>query len=392
MQTNFSRARTAVGLVFFCPGLVYGLFTSRLPAIKLQTATDEAQIGLALLALGGCCFLSLTILPRILARMALKTVVLLSLLGTGLGLLIAAGASSFAGLLAGAALTGLCMGLCDGSMNVMGSSLERSSKKPVMSFFHAFYSLGAVASSVLCFVLAGAGVSALANAAAGVAGAAALVLFSATALPAGETRSAGKARGEAEQARRTGMPAMLVALCAMMTCAYASDGAVGEWGALLLTEKGAAEQYAALAYGCFSASVTAVRLAVDRIRISVDDRHIMAAGMATAAAGLALAVFVDGVALSYAGFLLVGAGLSPASPILFSHAGRVPGVPPAKGVSTVALFAYSGMLVFPPLIGTIARSTTVGTGLCAVFVLITLIAVLSPRLRSVGSGEPHPQV
>lgn len=41
------------------------------------------------------------------------------------------------------------------------------------------------------------------------------------------------------------------------------------------------QQYAAPAYGCFSASVTVVRLAVDRIRMSVDDRHIMVTAAAS---------------------------------------------------------------------------------------------------------------
>ena len=45
MKTTFEKSRLAVAFVFFCPGLAYGLFTSRLPAIKLQSGIDEGEIG-----------------------------------------------------------------------------------------------------------------------------------------------------------------------------------------------------------------------------------------------------------------------------------------------------------------------------------------------------------
>lgn len=390
MKTTFEKSRLAVAFVFFCPGLAYGLFTSRLPAIKLQSGIDEGEIGLALLVLGACCFFSLMLLPRFLSRFPARAVVLMSLLGTGLGLLLASSSSSLHELVAGTAVTGLSIGLCDGAMNVMGSGLERTSKRSVMSYFHAFYSLGAVAASILCYVLAGAGIGAFENAALGAAGGAMLILFSARHLPAGEGRSAKTSESGNKLPDNGKMPLMLLVLGVMTTCAYASEGAVGEWGALLLTEKGASEQHAALVYGSFSVAVTAVRLVVDKLRMSLKDQHIVAFGMLAAAVGLALGIFSQHVAISYVGFLLAGAGISPLSPILFSLAGRVPGVSPAKGVSTVALFSYSGLLVFPPFIGSFARHASVGTALCTVFALLAVTAILSCLLPKGGRGESQP--
>ena len=53
MKLRLPQASVLGCLFFFlCAGIVYGLFSSRLPAIKAQTQADEAQIGLALLSLG----------------------------------------------------------------------------------------------------------------------------------------------------------------------------------------------------------------------------------------------------------------------------------------------------------------------------------------------------
>ena len=48
-RTELSSARAACAYFFLCPGLSYGLLTSRLPALKMQTGADESQIGLLLL-------------------------------------------------------------------------------------------------------------------------------------------------------------------------------------------------------------------------------------------------------------------------------------------------------------------------------------------------------
>ncbi|EJW90413.1 amino acid ABC transporter, permease protein, partial [gut metagenome] len=111
-------------------------------------------------------------------------------------------------------------------------------------------------------------------------------------------------------------------------------------------------------------------------------------GMILATFGLALALFTQSILLSYIGFLLFGFGFAPVSPILFSHAGRVPGFPASRGVSIVALFSYSGLLIIPPCIGTLAKATNLSTALCVVFVLIGIIGIGSRLLKRQASGEP----
>lgn len=58
-RSEFFQRRLACAYFFLCPGIAYGLFTSRLPALKAQTGADEAQIGLFLLSMGGSSLLAL---------------------------------------------------------------------------------------------------------------------------------------------------------------------------------------------------------------------------------------------------------------------------------------------------------------------------------------------
>lgn len=385
---TYSIARRACAWVFFCPGLAYGLFTSRLPAVKLQANLDEAQIGIALLALGGSCLIMLMLLPKLLSRWSVKQVILNALVGLAVGLLIAMSAQNMAWLVVGCITTGLTIGLCDGAMNIMGERFERGSGKPTMSYFHAFYSLGAVTASILGFTVAALNGGPFLNTALGIAAMTLLMLTQVKAMPGSDRDPQSKTTTHKKESPLTDLPIILLGLGLMTTCAYASEGAVGEWSALYLVEQGAPESWAALVYGCFSVAVTMVRLVIDKIRMMLEDYFIVMVGMILATFGLALALFTQSILLSYIGFLLFGFGFAPVSPILFSHAGRVPGIPASRGVSIVALFSYSGLLIIPPCIGTLAKATNLSTALCVVFVLIGIIGIGSRLLKRQASGEP----
>ena len=65
---SFSVARRASLTFFMVPGLVYGLFVSRLPAFKLALGIDQGQLGLMLLSLGIGSVLGLMLAPVIMRR------------------------------------------------------------------------------------------------------------------------------------------------------------------------------------------------------------------------------------------------------------------------------------------------------------------------------------
>src|SRR5262249_56720011 len=76
---------------------------------------------------------------------------------------------------------------------------------------------------------------------------------------------------------------------------------------------------------------------------------------AIAAVGLAAALASGRPVPGILGCGLVGLGIANVIPILFSAAGRVPGVQPGTALAAVATTGYCGLLAGPPLIGLAAE-------------------------------------
>jgi len=100
---------------------------------------------------------------------------------------------------------------------------------------------------------------------------------------------------------------------------------------------------------------------------------------ALAALGLGVALLVAQPVAALLGFASVGLGLANIVPILFTAAGRTPGVASEVGIAAVASFGYFGFLIGPPLIGFVAQATSLSWGLALVALFIAIIALLAAQ-------------
>ena len=170
--------------------------------------------------------------------------------------------------------------------------------------------------------------------------------------------------------------------------AYASEGSVAEWGSLLLfTVKGAGEHTAALVFASFSTTTVFCRLFGDRLRSMAGDFSLMLGGSLLALGGMLLVLSSDVVALCLLGYALMGAGLSPLVPILFSRAGSHPGVSAGKASAIVSILSYSGLLFFPPLLGFTAHEKGLENALMIIPVLCLILALGSFMLKKPGGKK-----
>jgi hypothetical protein len=78
--------------------------------------------------------------------------------------------------------------------------------------------------------------------------------------------------------------------------------------------------------------------------------------------------------IAFIGLAAVGAGLAPVAPILFNAATRVPGVSRAAAIASVTTIGYSGFLVGPPIIGSIATLSSLTMALWLVVGMAGLVA------------------
>lgn len=377
---SYASARLACMFYFMAPGLAYGLVTSRMPALKNMTGATEGELGIILLCFGLSALIGLAFAPRLIAKISAKTTLLASSLACMVFVVLVSFSSSvwFFGI--AMALLGICMGLCDVTMNVQGVEVERAYKKSSMNILHAGYNIGAAAAACAGSIFAATNFGVWVNFVLPVAIMAGMLWWAEPRLVTVNLekpeRSESSPLVSVEPKKR--LP-FLVWVCGLLcVCCYVSEGSVGEWGSLYLhQEKAAPESIAALVFAGFSICSLMCRLVADRLRNNFGDFLVSTAGATLALAGMLTVLSSSSWSICLIGYAMMGLGQAPIVPIAFSRAGAIKGVSTARATSLVSLLAYAGLLFAPPAFGLSAEHFGLHTALCAVPVLLTITVLLA---------------
>lgn len=377
---SYASARLACMFYFMAPGLAYGLVTSRMPALKNMTGATEGELGIILLCFGLSALIGLAFAPRLIAKISAKTTLLASSLACMVFVVLVSFSSSvwFFGI--AMALLGICMGLCDVTMNVQGVEVERAYKKSSMNILHAGYNIGAAAAACAGSIFAATNFGVWVNFVLPVAIMAGMLWWAEPRLVTENLekpeRSESSPLVSVEPKKR--LP-FLVWVCGLLcVCCYVSEGSVGEWGSLYLHQgKAAPESIAALVFAGFSICSLLCRLVADRLRNNFGDFLVSTAGATLALAGMLTVLSSSSWSICLIGYAMMGLGQAPIVPIAFSRAGAIKGVSTARATSLVSLLAYAGLLFAPPAFGLSAEHFGLHTALCAVPVLLTITVLLA---------------
>lgn len=367
--------RLATRLAFVVAGFVSACWAPLIPFAKLRLSVNDAQLGALLLCFGVGSLVGVTASGLAAVRLGARPLVI----GAGLVLSTLLPVLSVAAtpLALGAALAvfGAAMGALDVAMNAHAVEVESAADKPLMSGFHALFSLGAFAGAGWMTAALRWGASPLA--ATGMAAVVGLVLVL---LAAPRLLSVRPPPPERLFVLPTGLVAVIALLAAT---SFLAEGAVFDWSALLLVERRLAEAATAGAgLIVFSIAMTIGRLTGDAVVSRLGARRVLRWGGAMAAAGFALALVAPAEPLALAGFGLVGLGAANVVPVLFSTAGRQSAMPPALAVAAVTSTGYAGVLAGPPLIGIAAQGVGLPVALWGLVALVLLI----PALAGVAAG------
>lgn len=377
---SYASARLACMFYFMAPGLAYGLVTSRMPALKNMTGATEGELGIILLCFGLSALIGLAFAPRLIAKISAKTTLLASSLACMVFVVLVSFSSSvwFFGI--AMALLGICMGLCDVTMNVQGVEVERAYKKSSMNILHAGYNIGAAAAACAGSIFAATNFGVWVNFVLPVAIMAGMLWWAEPRLITENLekpeRSESSPLVSVEPKKR--LP-FLVWVCGLLcVCCYVSEGSVGEWGSLYLhQEKAAPESIAALVFAGFSICSLMCRLVADRLCNNFGDFLVSTAGATLALAGMLTVLSSSSWSICLIGYAMMGLGQAPIVPIAFSRAGAIKDVSTARATSLVSLLAYAGLLFAPPAFGLSAEHFGLHTALCAVPVLLTITVLLA---------------
>jgi MFS family permease len=374
-------ARRATTAVFVLNGFVLGMWVVNIPEVLDRTGASKAELGTLLLLLGGSALVGMQIAGRLVDRHGSRPVAVVasvlsctSLIGPGL-------ATGVASLAVALALLGFMNGGVDVAQNAHAVEVERGYGRPVMSAFHAFFSLG----GVLAALLGGAFIAAdvdlrVSLAVAAVAGIGVILVARPALLPAPPRAP------DAERTRaRVPWSARVVLLGLLAFALLLAEGVGYDWSTVHLHDSlDASKTVAAWAFGAFSVTMTAVRLLADRLVGRFGPGPFVRVGALIGAVALTLAALAPTAPLAIAGWALFGVGLAGCTPQFFTAAGNVEnGANHGTHVARVAGFGYVGLLAGPATIGLL----TTWVPLTTAFVVPIACCVLAGLLATTALVE-----
>ncbi|QYJ15257.1 Inner membrane protein YbjJ [Rubrobacter xylanophilus DSM 9941] len=375
-------ARLAVLAVFFLNGVLVASWFVRIPAVQERLGLGEGSLGVALLGSAVGALAAMPATGWLVSRLGSRPVVL----GAGLclcaALLLPALAPNLLALTLSLVVFGASNGALDVSMNAHGVTVEKGYGLPILSSFHAAFSLGGLAGSALGGLAAAWGVVVLHHfLAVSALALLALVPASLAMLPA--SSDAGSGRGPAFRWPTRALAGLgVVAFCVLL-----GEGAMADWSAVYLDDTlGTGPGLAAAGYAAFSVAMTAGRLAGDHLNRRFGPAAVVRSGGALAAVGLGLSLTAANPLAALAGFACAGLGFSAVFPATLSAAGHSPDMPPGSAIAAVSTAGYLGFLVGPPAIGFLAELAGLGGALYLVVALSAAIALLSGAVGRAGKG------
>jgi predicted MFS family arabinose efflux permease len=408
------HGRAATALLFLLYGVVLGSWTSRIPAVKQGLHLSDGKLSFALLAFAAGAIFGMQAVGRLVDRYGSGRVMLPAAIVDGAILIAPAFAPNLPLLVLALFGFGVVHGTLNIAMNANAVEVERAWQRPIMSSFHAVYSIGGFIGSAVGGLLARAGLSAgatfgsvtvlvmlgvgwssrwayvpaipprsAADAAPALAPAAAL-----TTSPRTRLRLHASVRSSLTQITA---PSSVLFLGALAFCCLVGEGAAADWSAVYLRDNlGTTAGFAASAYAAFAIAMTAGRLVGDRLAAALGPMRLVRGCGVLASVGLGIGLLINAPAAGVIGFGCLGAGLSCIVPQVFTAAGSRDPERAGQAIARVASLGFLGFIIGPILIGGLAELVGLPAALAVPVVLVLAVASAAPALRPVPGTVPEP--
>jgi fucose permease len=390
------KALTAVCVVFFILGFVFGNWVSRIPDIKeaLELSKSQLSIALLMIPLGGLC--SMQIMSRIISVYGVGK-------ATGIGTLLYCGfillpgwAPSYPLLIIATFFFGAGFGIVDVGMNANANVVELRHNTLIMSRCHALFSLGsmmggAIGSVVESLVIDPSWHFTIVGLVSGVGS---LVIMDW--LIEGKAEVDSDEDEQTEQTNSLVLPSqVLLGLGILFLCVMFSEGAIADWSAIYFREDlGVSAGLDTFGFVMFYSAHVAGRLLGDWIVESFGSRNVALVGCSLAAMGISMTLFTGYYQVAILGLTCMGLGLSSLGPIVFRVAGSMLDGNSEKNIAFVATIGYVGFLSGPPLIGFAAGVVGLHNALfiiclcCLLSVLLTYAIPTEKTTVTINPAEP----
>jgi MFS family permease len=371
------QIRVVVSVFFFCQGLCFATWASRIPAIKTSLGLSEAALGAILLALPAGQLIAMPFSGRLVTHFGSRKILrigapLYAISLTNIGL----AASDWQLALALFAF-GVVGNMCNISVNTQAIRAEKAFGRPIMTSFHGVWSTAGFTGGLLGLLFINLHWGTYAHFWL----IASIVIC--TALIAQYYLQRGKA-AVTEKRRFFAKPdAMLVQLGIIGFCSMASEGAMFDWSGVYFKEVvKAPNNLVTMGYISFMVMMASGRFAGDKLIIRFGRKRLLQFSGILISSGLFISVLFPQLIPATIGFLLVGLGVSSIVPMVYSSTTRVSKIPSGMALAAVSSISFLGFLIGPPLIGFIAELTSLRYSFAVIALLGLSISFMVSRLKA----------
>jgi len=362
-----SRAKLATRLAFVAAGFGVACWAPLVPFAKTRCNLGDDTMGLVLLLMGAGSIVAMPLAANLSSRFSCRPVVVSA--GMGLAVILPLLSIVSSPIALGVALFafGIFLGSLDVAMNLHAVDVERTSEKPLMSGFHALFSIGGFLGSGFVTALLSRGISPGSST---ILSSAILVVLILVALPRMLSNR------ETNKQPLFAIPRGVVLVIAIFAAiSFLVEGALLDWGALLLVgDHLVSAAHGGLGYMLFSIAMTLSRFAGDGIVARFGNRIVLTLGGVTAFLGLCGLLLAPVAWIGLVGFVFVGLGAGNIVPILFRLAGAQHTMPKGLAVAALTTAGYGGMLIGPAVIGFLSK----GIGLHSAFWFLAALLACVP--------------
>jgi MFS family permease len=380
------RIRIAVALIYFCMGLCFASWASRIPDIKTSLHLNDAMFGSILFALPVGQFLMMPFSGKLVTRFGSRRVILCALplytiCLSNIGL-VKAGWQLAPALF----LFGLAGNLCNISINTQGVSAERIYERPIMASFHGGWSLAGFTGALIGLLMINLKIAPYWHFITVILIVWIIVWINHPFLIKGKS---GVNKDEPKRKFFSRPDSILLQLGIIGFCSMASEGAMFDWSGVFFKDVvKAPSSLVILGYTSFMIMMATGRFVADYMITKIGRKRLLQICGVMISTGLFTSVLFPYLISCTISFMFVGLGVSSIVPTVYSAAGRHTRVPAGIALATVSSVSFLGFLMGPPLIGYISQMAGLRYSFAVIGIFGMGISLLVSRIKALQDIKP----
>jgi MFS family permease len=377
IQSSLVKSRWAISTIFFCYGLAFASWASRIPSIQEKFSLSEAELGTLLLMLPIGSFISLPLAGVLVAKWNSYLVTRLAIVLYLLSLVAISISENIYLLGLVLFLFGLMGNMVNIAINTQAVSLEKDYKKNIMASFHGMWSLAGFFGAIIGAFMIGSEIILQYHYS---------IIFS-TSIVASIISFKFLIKSDLDESEDKPIFAIpdrsLLLLGVIAFCSMMCEGTMFDWSGVYYKKVvNAPKDILGLAYTFFMISMAGVRFVADYFTGKFGVKKVVFSSGLLNFTGLLILIFFPGKIVSLIAFFIVGAGVSSVIPLVFSLAGKSKSMSSSVALAAVSTMGFFGFLMGPPLIGYLADWLNLQASFMFIALMALCVIILSTQIKS----------